>query len=45
MHKLLNAFSANDNGATAVEYALIASLVAIAIVGGLTRISQTMIST
>jgi pilus assembly protein Flp/PilA len=36
--KLLTAFARNEAGAVAIEYALIASLIAIAIVGGLTSL-------
>ena len=34
----IKAFLANESGATAIEYALIASLVAIAIIGSVTTI-------
>jgi pilus assembly protein Flp/PilA len=36
-------FAAQDDGATAIEYALIASLISIAIVGVLSVINQDMI--
>ncbi len=42
MLKVLNAFLTNDKGATAIEYALIASLIAIAIVGALTALGTRM---
>ena len=33
MLKAIKSFAKNDNGATAIEYALIASLIAVALVG------------
>ncbi len=38
MYTLLKKFSANENGATAIEYGLIAALVAVAIIGALTAL-------
>jgi pilus assembly protein Flp/PilA len=35
-------FLSNDSGATAIEYALIASLIAIAIIGGLTALGTRL---
>jgi pilus assembly protein Flp/PilA len=42
MRKLLRAFLANDSGATAIEYAMIAGLVSIVIVGAVTQIGTTL---
>jgi len=43
MHKgLLRTFLADDSGATAIEYALIAGIVSVSILGGLTQISGTL---
>ena len=47
MSKLLTSFVANEAGATAIEYALIASLIAVAIIAALTTVSgqlQTVFS-
>ena len=38
MKKLLARFAKDESGATAVEYALLASLIAIAIIGGATAL-------
>ncbi len=38
----LHVFLAEEEGATAIEYALIASLVALAILGGLTQLGQSL---
>jgi pilus assembly protein Flp/PilA len=38
VHRSLEAFLGGDEGATAVEYALMAGLIALAIVSGLTNI-------
>ena len=45
MIKNINNFIANDSGATAIEYALIASLVAVAIIGALTAMSSKLQNT
>jgi pilus assembly protein Flp/PilA len=42
MSKFISAFVANDSGATAIEYALIASLIAVAIIGGLTALGTRL---
>ena len=42
MIKSLTSFIANESGATAIEYALIASLVAIAIIGALTTLGTKL---
>lgn len=39
MIKSLKNFVANESGATAIEYALIASLIAVAIIASLTTVS------
>ena len=44
MIKLLQTYLANESGATAIEYGLIAALIALAIIGGLTALG-TNIST
>ena len=41
----INAFVANESGATAIEYALIASLIAIAIITALTNLGTRLSST
>ena len=35
---MIKKFLANDSGATAIEYALIASLIALAVIGGATAL-------
>ena len=45
MIKSLKSFVANESGATAIEYALIASLVAIAIIGALTTLGTKLQTT
>ena len=42
MIKSLKKFLANDSGATAIEYALLASLIGIAIVASLTALSGSL---
>ena len=39
---LIRGFLQDENGATAIEYALIGSIVSISIVGGLTQISTDL---
>jgi pilus assembly protein Flp/PilA len=41
----LKAFLSNQDGATAIEYALIASLIAVAIIGALTTLGTNLSST
>jgi pilus assembly protein Flp/PilA len=41
----LKAFLSNQDGATAIEYALIASLIAVAIIGALTTLGTKLSST
>ena len=40
--KLINKFARNDNGATAIEYGLIAGLVAVVIIGGVTAVGGNL---
>jgi pilus assembly protein Flp/PilA len=42
MTKRITAFLSNDSGATAIEYALIASLIAVAIIGGVTALGTRL---
>ena len=42
MIKSMKAFVANESGATAIEYALIASLIAVALVGVLTSLGSKL---
>jgi pilus assembly protein Flp/PilA len=42
MIKSLKSFVANESGATAIEYALIASLIAVAIIVSLTAVSGSL---
>ncbi len=44
MMKTLKAFVGNESGATAIEYALIASLIAVALVGILTSLGTKLSS-
>ena len=44
MYKLLKSFASDQSGATAIEYALIASLIAVAIVGALTSLGKGLSS-
>jgi pilus assembly protein Flp/PilA len=41
----INSFIAEDSGATAIEYALIAALVSVAIIGALTALSSKLQNT
>jgi pilus assembly protein Flp/PilA len=41
MRKLISRFLQNQSGTTAIEYGLIASLIAITVIGGMSRIGQT----
>ena len=40
MQKLVKSFIADESGATAIEYGLIAALIAVAIIGGATALGQ-----
>jgi pilus assembly protein Flp/PilA len=42
MKQHIRFFAANESGATAIEYALISSLIAIAIIGGLTALGTRL---
>jgi pilus assembly protein Flp/PilA len=42
MINALNKFLKNENGATAIEYGLIAALIAVVIVGGVTLIGTNL---
>ncbi|MBV8661732.1 MAG: Flp family type IVb pilin [Hyphomicrobiales bacterium] len=44
MIKSIKSFIANESGATAIEYALIASLIAVAIIGALTALGTKLSS-
>jgi pilus assembly protein Flp/PilA len=45
MIRTLKAFLSNQDGATAIEYALIASLIAVGIIGALTTLGTNLSST
>ena len=45
MKSLLNRFAHDESGATAIEYGLIAALVAVAIIGALSAMSTKLKST
>lgn len=40
--KLINKFARNENGATAIEYGLIAGLIAVVIIGGVTLVGTDL---
>ncbi len=42
MNKIFSHFVSDENGATAIEYAMIAGLVSIVIVAGVTQIGSTL---
>ena len=42
MTRLLKAFLADESGATAIEYGLIAALIAVVIITGLTTVGTTL---
>ena len=42
MIAMLKNFAANENGATAIEYGLIAALIAVAIITGLTAVGTNL---
>ena len=42
MRKILTAFIAHQDGATAIEYGLIAALIAVVIITGLTTVGTTL---
>jgi pilus assembly protein Flp/PilA len=39
----IHSFAADERGATAIEYCLIAGLISVAIVGGATQIGQSLV--
>lgn len=45
MSKLLFKFARDDSGATAIEYGLIAALVVVAVIGGISAVGQASILT
>ncbi len=42
MNKRVRIFLSNNSGATAIEYALLSSLIALAIIGGLTALGSRL---
>jgi len=42
MTKILKTFLADENGATAIEYGLIAALIAVVVIGALTTIGTNL---
>jgi pilus assembly protein Flp/PilA len=42
MRKMLETFVRDENGATAIEYGLIAALIAVAIIGGVTAVGSKL---
>jgi pilus assembly protein Flp/PilA len=42
MREIVRAFAANEDGATAIEYTLIAALIAVVIITGLTTIGTNL---
>lgn len=42
MRNLITSFVRNESGATAIEYGLIAALIAVVIIGGLTTIGTNL---
>ena len=45
MRKMLKSFVSNQSAATAIEYGLIAALIAVAIVGGVTAVGTNLSAT
>jgi pilus assembly protein Flp/PilA len=45
MRKILLAFCKNESGATAIEYGLIAALIAVVIIGGVTAVGTNLSTT
>jgi pilus assembly protein Flp/PilA len=45
MRKMLAAFVRDQNGATAIEYGLMAALIAVAIIGGVSAVGSNLSST
>lgn len=44
MQKFISRFSKNESGATAIEYGLIAALIAVVVIGVLTTIGQSLLA-
>ncbi|MBN8647148.1 MAG: Flp family type IVb pilin [Caulobacterales bacterium] len=42
MKKLINRFMKNEAGATAIEYGLIAALIAVVLIGAVSRLGNTV---
>jgi pilus assembly protein Flp/PilA len=45
MHKIFKAFWKNESGATAIEYGLIAALIAVVIITGVTAVGTKLSTT
>jgi pilus assembly protein Flp/PilA len=45
MRNVLNRFFKDESGATAIEYGLIAALIAVVIIGGVTAVGTSLSST
>ena len=45
MQNLISRFVANESGVTAIEYGLIAALIAVVIIGGVTAVGTKLSST
>jgi pilus assembly protein Flp/PilA len=45
MHTIFKAFSKNESGATAIEYGLIAALIAVVIITGVTAVGTKLSTT
>ena len=45
MSKVMSRFAADESGATAIEYGLIAALIAVVIIGGVTAIGTKLSTT
>jgi pilus assembly protein Flp/PilA len=45
MHSLLKKFASDDSGATAIEYGLIASLIAVVIIAAVTSVGSHLTTT
>ena len=45
MRNLISAFLKNDSGATAIEYGLIAALIAVVIIGAITAVGTSLSTT
>lgn len=45
MSELVSKFAKDDSGSTAIEYGLIAALIVVAVIGGITAVGQASILT